>query len=174
MQLNTLLTTHRLSVAAALVLAGAIAAISTAWGFQLIGGYAPCKLCLEQRLPYYAGIPLTALALLLSARGNTRAARIVLALAAIGFVYGGGVGAYQAGAEWDFWAGPTDCGGGTSAPREAGASLLQSLENTRIVSCTEASWRMLGLSFAGWNVVASMGLVIVAAWGILKHSRKAA
>ncbi len=173
MQHNPLIH-RRLTIAASLVLAGAIAAISTAWGFQLIGGYAPCKLCLEQRLPYYAGIPLTALALLLAARGNTGAARVLLALAAIGFLYGGGVGVYQAGAEWQFWPGPTDCGGGTSAPREAGASLLQALENTRIVSCTEASWRMLGLSFAGWNVVASFGLVIVALWGILKGRRRAA
>ena len=36
-----------------LLLVGGLAAIATAWGFQLIGGYVPCKLCLEQRIPYY-------------------------------------------------------------------------------------------------------------------------
>lgn len=165
MMLPRALIENRLPLAAALVLLGGLAAISTAWGFQLIGGYAPCKLCLEQRLPYYVGIPLALLALVFARRGNDGIARILLALAAIGFFYGGGVGAYQAGAEWDFWAGPTDCGGGTSAPRAAGLSLLQAIENTRIVSCTEASWRMFGLSFAGFNVVASAGLVIVALCG---------
>ncbi len=172
MQLPRALTEHRLITAAALVLLGGLAAISTAWGFQLIGGYAPCKLCLEQRLPYYVGVPLAFLALVFAHRGNVQTARILLGLAAIGFFYGGGVGVYQAGAEWAFWAGPTDCGGGTSAPREAGLSLLQAIESTRIVSCTEASWRMFGLSFAGWNVVASAGLVIIALWGALASTRK--
>lgn len=167
MQLPRVLTTHRLTIAAALLLIGGLAAISTAWGFQLIGGYAPCKLCLEQRVPYYFGVPVAGLALLLSHRANAWPARILLALAALGFLYGGGVGVYQAGAEWGFWAGPTDCGGGTSAPRAAGLALLQALENTRVVSCTEASWRMFGLSFAGWNVVVSAGLVVVGVWGTL-------
>lgn len=166
MQLSRAVTEHRLTIAATLVLIGGLAAISTAWGFQIIGGYAPCKLCLEQRLPYYAGLPLVLLALVAHRMGYATPARALLALAALGFLYGGGVGAYQAGAEWGFWQGPTDCGGGTAAPREAGLSLLQAIENTRIISCTEASWRMFGLSFAGWNVVASAGLVIVALWGI--------
>ena len=38
------------------------ATVGTALGFQHIGGYIPCKLCLEQRMPYYVGVPLMALA----------------------------------------------------------------------------------------------------------------
>ena len=131
--------------------------IATAWGFQIIGGYVPCKLCLEQRIPYYVGLPLTALALILLNRERTGAASLVLLLTALVFAYGAGLGIYQAGAEWDFWAGPNDCGGGAAAPSSA-ANMLQALQTTRVVSCTEASWRMLGLSFAGWNAVASAGL----------------
>jgi disulfide bond formation protein DsbB len=29
------------------------------------------------------------------------------------------------------------------------------------------SWRFLGLSLAGWNVLVSLGLAAVAAWGAL-------
>ncbi|MEP3665226.1 MAG: disulfide bond formation protein B, partial [Roseibium sp.] len=47
--------------ATGLLLLGGLAAIATAWGFQLVGGFVPCKLCLEQRIPYYAGLPLAAL-----------------------------------------------------------------------------------------------------------------
>ncbi|WP_299478303.1 disulfide bond formation protein B [uncultured Roseibium sp.] len=141
----------------ALTLLGGLIVIATAWGFQLVGGYVPCKLCLEQRIPYYAGLPLVALALILIAqKRNGLAVLALLGVAAI-FAYGAGLGVYQAGAEWQLWDGPNDCGGGTAAPNSA-ANMLQALQSTRVVSCTEASWRMLGLSFAGWNAVASAGL----------------
>jgi len=159
--------------AAVLVLLGGLVVIATAWGFQLIGGYVPCKLCLEQRIPYYAGLPLTALALiLLSQRRSGLALLALLAVAAV-FAYGAGLGIYQAGAEWQFWAGPNDCGGGSAAPASA-ANMLQALQSTRVVSCTEASWRMFGLSFAGWNAVASAGLTVLAlgAAVLLKQQKK--
>lgn len=144
-----------------LIVAGGGAAIAVAWGFQLIGGYSPCKLCLEQRVPYYVGLPLglAALALLLTRRYGLAA--VLLVLIALVFAYGAGLGVYQAGAEWQFWAGPSDCGGGSGAPSSA-ANMLQALQSARVVSCTEASWRMLGLSFAGWNVVASGGVAVLA------------
>ncbi|TYC53719.1 disulfide bond formation protein B, partial [Rhodobacterales bacterium] len=44
----------------------------------------------------------------------------------------------------------------------AAAGMLDALKSVRVVSCTEASWRMLGLSFAGWNAVASAGLAVLA------------
>lgn len=148
-----------------LLIAGGLASILTAWGFQLIGGYVPCKLCLEQRIPYYVGLPLALLALLVMLRGAPARGRLVvtillLAVAAV-FAWGAGIGGYQAGAEWGFWAGPADCGGGGGMPDSA-ANMLNALRSTRVVSCTEASWRMFGLSFAGWNAVISAGIAVLA------------
>ncbi len=140
-----------------LVLAAGLAVIAAAWGFQLIGGFVPCKLCLEQRIPYYIGLPLTALALVLMLQRRTGLAVAVLLVVTLVFAYGSGLGIYQAGAEWGFWDGPNDCGGGTAAPSSA-AGMLDALKSTRVVSCTEASWRLAGLSFAGWNAVAAAGL----------------
>ena len=48
---------------ALLAFAGMIAVIATVLGFEHIGGYTPCKLCLGQREPYYMAIPVTGLAL---------------------------------------------------------------------------------------------------------------
>lgn len=158
-----------------LVLAGGLCVIAAAWGFQLIGGYVPCKLCLEQRIPYYIGLPLTALALVLLLQKRTGLTIAVLLVVAAVFAYGAGLGAYQAGAEWAFWDGPNDCGGGSAAPSSA-ATMLQALQTTRVVSCTEASWRMFGLSFAGWNAVASAGLAFGALFSayLLKWPAKTA
>lgn len=41
-----------------LLAVGMAAVIGSALGFQYIGGYIPCELCLLQRQPYYYGIPL--------------------------------------------------------------------------------------------------------------------
>ena len=43
------------------------------------------------------------------------------------------------------------------------ADFLKQLETTRVVSCTEAAFRVLGLSMAGWNVLVSLGLAAFAA-----------
>ncbi|TYC70146.1 disulfide bond formation protein B [Stappia sp. BW2] len=154
-----------------LLLLGGLAAIATAWGFQLIGGYVPCKLCLEQRIPYYAGLPLALLALFLMQAKRTGAALVVLLIVAAVFAYGAGLGVYQSGAEWQFWDGPSDCGGGSATPTSA-ANMLQALKTTRVVSCTEASWRLFGLSFAGWNAVASGGLALLALLAAFGLKRK--
>ena len=37
--------------------------------------------------------------------------------------------------------------------------------DTPIIRCDEASWRFLGLSFAGWNAVVSACLAGIAAYG---------
>jgi len=151
----------------------AAATIAGAWGFQLIGGYVPCALCLSQRVPYYAGLPLVAVGLLvLGMPGRGALARVLFLVAAAGFLYGAGLGAYQAGAEWGFWPGPTDCGGGVATTSNAG-DLLAQLKATRVVSCTEASWRLLGLSFAGWNAVVSALAAALLAVAALAPARAA-
>ena len=91
--------------AAALFLAGA--AIVTALGFQYIGGYQPCMLCLMQRYAYYAGIPILFVALALTAGGSRGFAAALFFLVALAFLANAGLGFYHAGAEWKFWPGPT-------------------------------------------------------------------
>lgn len=147
------------SVAAAALLL-MVLAIGTAWGFQLIGGVMPCPLCLEQRVPYYVAIPLALLALFIATR-SPAAARVLLVLAAAVMVYGAGLGVYHAGAEWAFWPGPNTCGGDTGDTVRDAASLLDALETTKLITCTQDTGRVLGLSFAGWNVVAASAAALL-------------
>lgn len=133
----------------------ALAAISGAWAFEILGGFVPCALCLEQRVPYYVGLPLLALGLVL-VQGLPRAGRVLFALGGLALLWSAGLGVYHAGAEWAFWQGPADCGGADATVRDA-SQLLAQIQSTRLVSCTEAAVRFLGLSFAGWNVLAATG-----------------
>lgn len=155
--------TSRLHTLTAAFLALAMAAtVGTALGFQHIGGYIPCKLCLEQRTPYYIGIPVMVLAFVSAGlRWPPLLSRGLLLVGGLLMLWGLGLGIYHSGVEWHWWQGPSDCG--AVAPTEGGSgSLLDQLNTVIPPSCDEAAGRFLGLSFAGWNVVASAILATVA------------
>ncbi len=137
-----------------------VAALVTAFAFQYIGGYAPCPLCLIQRYAYYAAIPCLFLALALVSSGARGWAGAILFIVALAYLGNTGLGVYHAGAEWKFWPGPDSCGGDQGLAASTGG-LLQDLSTIRVVRCDEASWRFMGLSFAGWNAVISLFLMSV-------------
>ena len=141
-----------------LILLAATATVGAAWAFQLLGGYVPCPLCLQQRWPYYIAIML-ALLMLLFGRPEQHGRLALYVIAAL-MLLGAGLGAYHAGVEWKFWPGPRACatGGGLSGG-------LPDLATARVIACDEAQWRFLGLSFAGWNVVISLVLAAFSVWG---------
>lgn len=132
----------------------AAAVILTALGFEHIGGYAPCPLCLMQRYAYYAGIPLLFVAMACVAE-MPRLAGLIFLIVALAFLANAGLGVYHAGVEWKFWPGPDTCGTAQALPTEA-SDLLKGLGEVRVPRCDEAAWVFAGLSMAGWNVVASL------------------
>ncbi|MEM7748487.1 MAG: disulfide bond formation protein B [Pseudomonadota bacterium] len=138
----------------------ATAIILAALGFEHIGGYEPCALCLQQRYAYYLGIPVLFVALFLISLEQHRAAMILFFLVAIAFLANAGLGVYHSGVEWKFWEGPATCDNTALQPLGSGGSLTQSLSGKSFASCGDATWRFLGLSFAGWNVVVCIALTI--------------
>lgn len=139
------------------------AVVGSALGFEHIGGYIPCKLCLEQRIPYYVGVPLMALAALSSTlHWPAWVTRGLLLLGGLLMAWGLFLGVKHAGVEWGWWAGPTDCGAVTAPADTGGKGVLDALNMYVPPACDTAALRVLGLSFAGWNVVASVILAVVA------------
>ena len=61
-----------------------------------------------------------------------------------------------------------NCGSGV---RSAGHNLLGDLTRVKPPSCDEAAGRFLGLSFAGWNVVAALILTAIAFKGAFGKAR---
>ncbi|MDI6028168.1 disulfide bond formation protein B [Corticibacterium sp. UT-5YL-CI-8] len=162
---------HRRHLATALFLAAAMAAVvGTALGFQHIGGYIPCKLCYEQRTPYYIGVPLMILAAISAAlRWPLWVTRGLLLIGGLLMTYSLFLGVKHAGVEWAWWAGPTDCGAVDSVDT-GGKGVLDALNTFVPPSCDKAALRVLGLSFAGWNAVASLFLAVVAYRGAAARS----
>ncbi len=145
------------------ILAIAVASIAGVFIFEALG-YAPCELCVKERIPYYAAIPIAGLALLLSARGPRSLLPAALSILALIFAASAIFGAYHAGIEWGFWPGPLECSGPIDrAP--SGNDFLKQLQNFKLTRCDVPALRILGLSLAGWNAIVSAGLAALAVAG---------
>ena len=162
---------------AALIPALAITAIAAAtlagaWFFQLVLDILPCELCLEQRYAYYLAIPLGALTALAAARDVSRVVLLAgLAVLAAATLANAGLATYHAGVEWHLWQGPTDCTGPVGNLGSAG-NLLQRLDTVKVMRCDEVQWKFLGLSLAGYNVLISLLMAAIAAWGIVRTAKR--
>ncbi len=138
---------------------GSAALLLGAWGFQYIGGFAPCKMCIWQRYPHGAAIVLGVLAF---AFPGIRPLPLLGALAAATTA---GVGFYHAGVEQGWWEGPSTCTSGDIGGLSA-EELMNQIMSAPLARCDEIPWEMFGISMAGWNGLFSAGLVLVwiAAW----------
>src|SRR3954451_6526820 len=88
------------------------ATIAGAWFFELVLKLRPCPLCLEQRVPYYIGIPLALIVAFAAWRRAPRTFVIggLLPIAGL-MLWGTYLGVFHAGVEWKLWAGPAECSG---------------------------------------------------------------
>jgi disulfide bond formation protein DsbB len=144
-----------------------LATIAGAWYFEFVLRLPPCPLCLEERLPYHVVIPLS---LLMAIAALARAPRTLLAVGftaiIVAMLCGAALGAYHAGVEWHWWAGPAECSGPITDFTAKGPILGQ-LNSIHVVRCDEAAWRLLGISLAGYNVLISLLLAAIAGYGLL-------
>jgi disulfide bond formation protein DsbB len=151
-------------VIALAILAVAVASIAGALLLEAFG-YLPCDLCLKERIPYYAAIPVAALALVFAARGPKVLLRAAFAGLALIFAASALFGAYHAGVEWGFWPGPTECAGALSRAASV-EDFVKQLQTVKVVRCDSAALRIFGLSLAGWNALISAGLATLAVRGL--------
>ena len=171
--MQTLARTRPAVAAAVLVVAGGAATILGAYFFQYVLGLRPCPLCLEQRIAYYVSIPLAIVVAVAAGRDAPRGVVAAgLGVIALTMLFNSGFALFHAGVEWKWWPGPRECSGPLT-DLSAGGDLLSSLTNLKIVRCDEAAWRFLGLSLAGYNVLISLTLAVIAAWGAVAAWRAA-
>jgi disulfide bond formation protein DsbB len=146
------------NTAVLLAAGGSLALLLAAWGFQYLGGLAPCKLCIWQRWPHGGAVLMGFVALAV-------AGPLIPLLGAAMAAATGAVGIYHTGVEKAWWEGPTTC---TSGSIEAltPEQLMDQILGAPLVQCDQVAWAFLGLSMASWNAViafALMGLWLVAA-----------
>ena len=148
----------------ALLLGASVAALAAAFASQYIGGLEPCVLCLYQRVPYGVVIALSGLGLGLS--GLAPPPKGVIAgiggLCAAAFLVNAGIATFHVGVEQQWWQGTEACGGGGTMARTI-EELRAQIFAAPVVRCDEVPWSLFGISMAGYNVLASLGLFVASA-----------
>lgn len=137
-----------------LAAAGSAVLLLAAFGFQHLGGLAPCKLCLWQRWPHAAAVLIGAFALALPRLS------ILPVLGALAALTTAGIGLYHTGVERLWWEGPNTCTSSSTSGLSS-SELLDRIMNAPVVRCDEVAWQMFGLSMASWNALASLILALI-------------
>ena len=144
---------------------GSLGVLAAVFAFEYLMGLAPCPLCLNQRIAFYLAVPLGLLAALTASKKPSLSTISFMILTLI-FLANSAYGGYHAGIEWGYWPGPASCAGNAMEITNI-EELILSLENGVPPSCSEAPWRLFGLSLAGYNMLASLGLALLAGFPIL-------
>ena len=148
--------------ASAIVLGAAL--LSQYWG-----GLAPCELCLLQRWPWAAAIAISLVALIAGSRAALPWVALTLAIV---FALGGTIAFYHVGVEQHWFAGPSAC-----TASSGGAMTLEDMKRqilgTAPVLCDRVQWSLFGVSLAGWNLLASLGMVVICT-GTFRRTRRPA
>jgi disulfide bond formation protein DsbB len=149
------------------------AMLATAHAFETFGGYAPCTLCLRQREVYWAAAVIAAVGMVVvRLPGGPRWRQISDWILALVFLVGAGWAIYHAGAEWKLWPGPTTCSGAGGSVSAADLNAFLEGAKVRPPACDEAAWVFAGLSMAGWNALASLGLAVLSVLAAIRERAK--
>lgn len=155
------------------ILIASVAALAIVYALQYGRGLAPCPLCLYQRWPYFAAAALSAAALFVRAEGfRPLWGQAALGLTGFGFLAGAGLGVYHVGIEQHWWVGPVSCSGGAVTGTTV-ENLRDALLKAPVVRCDSVPWSLLGISLAGLNVLAALGLGALAVLAVLRWRRSA-
>ncbi len=149
------MTTNSAPIArtASLLLAiASIAILLSVFGFQYLGGAAPCQLCIWQRYPY-------AVLIVLGAVGYFWQPRLMLGLSFLVLLVGAGLAGYHFGVEEGWFALPTGCAAGGDA---TSVEELRRMLSEAPPACDQVQFMVFGWSLAAWNFLASLALALFA------------
>ncbi|EWY39618.1 disulfide bond formation protein [Skermanella stibiiresistens SB22] len=143
---------------ALLLLLASAGSLLAAFFFQYVIGLQPCVLCIWQRWPYAAVIVMAGLILLIKPGPRARAA--LLALCGVAFLIGGGIAVFHVGVEQHWWTGTPGCGVPASATSVD--ALRAQIMAAPVVRCDQVAWSLFGVSMAGYNILISLALAVMA------------
>lgn len=115
----------------------------------------PCKMCLKQRHPYYAIIIL----LIISYFFKNINKILLFVLSELAIIYGLFYAIWHVGVEKNILPGPASCSGKLSNTNSI-QSLKEQINNQSIISCSDISWTIIGLSAATINSILLLLILI--------------
>lgn len=155
--------------------AGSAALLLGALGFEVLGDYPPCPLCIEQRWAHvYA---------LIAGAALFAAFRFAPPLPAIATRAGAGAMAglfafsawravRHAGMEYGFWVIPCQGEDVSDVTIDSVLGALNTAQN--VVLCDEAAWTLFGVSMAGYNALFSAAFCAMSLYALFRNPTRSA
>lgn len=157
-----------------IVLAASMATLGGAYFFQYGLGYAPCHLCLQERIPYIFAIGAALIAGILAREANLGFAPLIfIGLCALAFAIGAGLSGFHAGVEYKWWPGPSSCTGGGIVSNSLNDLQSELQTGMRAPQCDKAAWTLFGISLAGFNMLISLALFVLSSLPVVRYIREA-
>lgn len=139
-----------------------VGVLSAAYSAQYIGGLRPCILCLYSRIPWFLTGALMLVTVLMQFSGPMR--RWLLLIAGLAMLAGAGISVYHVGVEEGYFMPPAACSAGTMPQSLDELKALLNVEAPP--RCDDVTWRGFGISLAGYNLIASFGIGVLALIGM--------
>ena len=124
----------------------------------------PCKLCFYQRFPYFIVILLASSSLLIK---NLKIKKLTFIFYILIFFISLIMSLYHFGIEKNLWNALTGCEANIKSFGNSN-NLKEYLLNEDYVSCNNVSFKFLGISLAGYNVIISFILLVISTIGLRK------
>ena len=131
---------------------------------EFFEGVEPCKLCVYQRFPYFI-VVLLALSFLLI--NNKSFKKITFLFYILIFASSVIMSVHHFGVEKGFWSSLSSCETNFKSLSNSN-DLKEYLLNKNYISCEDVSFKFLGISLAGYNIILSFLLLILSITGFRK------
>ena len=132
------------------ILIFSIFSLSIAYFIQYVLDHRPCNLCLIERIPYIAAIILISSIFIIN-----KFEKLISIIVLLFFIFGAITSFYHFGIEQGFFSESLVCDLEKTGPLSK-ETLLKQLKNSKIVSCKDVTFRILGLSLATINTIISI------------------
>ena len=132
-----------------------IIAITSALVAEFFFDLEPCKMCLNQRYPYYVIIFLIILFYIFKQTKNIW----LFIFSQIALLYGFFYAVWHVGIEQKILPGPASCSG-TLSQTNSIQNLKQQITNQAIINCSDITWAVFGLSAATLNTILLLFLLV--------------
>ena len=123
-----------------------VVAISIALIAEYFFHILPCKMCLNQRYPYYFIISIFIVFYFINKTSNIW----LYVLTELAVIYGLFYSVWHVGIEQNLLSGPSNCSGKLEEASSV-SNLKEQILNQAVINCNEISWSILGLSAATLN-----------------------
>jgi disulfide bond formation protein DsbB len=127
-----------------------------AYFVEYVLGFAPCPLCLYQRVPFFILLITGVIGIFTESYLKTTAVVLVTLLVSIGLA------GYHTGIERGVFEASSHCRGEVDIPDNLSTKeAMKMIYNSPVATCTKPAFKVIGLSMTEWNLLLNLCMLVI-------------